>query len=339
MNADARYTVASASVLALVRFADARGLGTGDLLARAGVSGADLVDVDGRIGQAAYNKLFEALTDRSGDADFGLHFAESSSPDAFHVVGQLAIRAATLGEALDRVARYSRIVHDAGRVEVERSGDTLVVHPGCRGLAHDVPRQVAEYSAASLVVVARRITRAAIAPARVGFRHARPASIGEHRRVFGITPMFGEQETTVVFEAATADIPIAGADPTLSSLLEHLARGLLERLGEDDDLVARVQTEIAKHLERGAPDLDALARRLGMSGRTLQRRLAAFETTFQEVVDSVRRRCAERYIRDARLSLHEIAFLLGFSDPSNFHRAFRRWFGVTPAQLRRGERS
>lgn len=334
-DADARYTVASTAALALVRHADARGLAGTRLAAALGLDHATLADVDGRISQAVYNRLFEALVDQSGDADFGLHFAEAASPEAFHVVGELAIRAATLGDALDRITRYSRIVHDAGRVEVDQSADGWAVHPGCRGLLHEVPRAIAEYSAASVVVLARAMTGVAIVPRRVTFRHARPPSTAEHRRIFGVEPSFGAPETTVVLETTHTGLRVAAANASLSTLLEHLARGLLERLSEDDDLPARVSAEIAKRLEHGPPELAAVARALGTSARTLQRRLEADETSFQALVDSVRRRCAERYVRDAKLSAQEVAFLLGFSDPSNFHRAFRRWFGASPSELRR----
>lgn len=333
-DADARYTVASTTALALVRHVEGRGIDPRGLLTPLGLDLDALADVDGRVTQTVYNRLFEAAAQRSGDVDFGLHFAEAASPEAFHVVGELAVRAPTLGDAFERIARYSRIVHDAGRVEVEPSADAWTLHPGCRGLPHDVPRAIAEYSAASVVVLSRAMTRTAIVPRRVAFRHAEPASTVEHRRILGVEPSFGAPETTLVFATADVRRPVVAANASLSTLLEHLARGLLERLSDDGDLPARVSAEIAKRLEHGSPELADVARALGTSARTLQRRLEADETSFQALVDSVRRRCAERYVRDARLSAQEIAFLLGFSDPSNFHRAFRRWFGVSPTELR-----
>ncbi len=324
----------ASSVLALARHARRSGVDPTPVLRAVGLSEDRLEDPDERVPQPVYNRLFHLLAEARRDADFGLHFAETGDIDGFHVVGHLARRSRTLGEAFERVARYSRIVHDAGRVEVELSDAGLVVFPGCRGMLHEFPRQVAEYSAASVVVIARALTEKPLVPLEVGFRHPAPESTAEHRRIFGCAPRFGRPETSVVFERAVASQTIAGYEPGLVSLLELLASGMLEKLGEADDLMARVEQLVARRLEEGVPSLDDVADQLGVGKRVLQRRLQQSETTFQGLVESVRQRLAERYLENPSLSLHEIAFLLGYTDPSNFHRAFRRWFGATPAEVR-----
>lgn len=330
----AQFTVVGSSVLALTRHAQSRGVDPTPVLRTVGLSAERLEDPDERVPQPVYNRAFHLFAEACHDPDFGLHFAESGDIDGFHVVGHLARRSRTLGEAFERVARYSRIVHDAGRVEVELSDAGLVVFPGCRGLLHEFPRQVAEYSAASVIVVARALTEKRLLPLDVGFRHPAPEATTEHRRILGCEPRFGRPETVVVFDRSVASETIAGAEPGLVSLLELLASGLLEKLGEADDLMARVEQLVARRLEDGVPSLDDVARQLGVGKRVLQRRLRQSETTFQGLVESVRQRLAERYLENPAVSLHEIAFLLGYTDPSNFHRAFRRWFGVTPAEAR-----
>lgn len=303
-------------------------------LEAAGLELSRLADPDERVPQPVYNRVFHSLAEASGDPDFGLHFAESGDIDGFHVVGHLARGSRTLGEAFQRVARYSRIVHDAGRVEFEATDSDFVVYPGCRGLLHEFPRHVAEYSAASVVVIARALTQKPLVAREVGFRHPAPESVAEHRRVFGCEPRFGRPETVVVFGPLVANEPIAGYDPGLVSLLELLASGMIEKLGETDDLMARIEQLVACRLEQGVPSLDEVAEHLGVGKRVLQRRLRESETSFLGLVEAVRRRLSERYLENPNLSLHEIAFLLGYTDPSNFHRAFRRWYGVTPAERR-----
>jgi len=148
----------------------------------------------GRVVEAANNRVWDALARASKDPDFGLHFAERMTVDAFDVVGHLLARSRTFGQALDRVVAYSRILHDAGRVEIERRGERVVVFPGCRGLVNGSPRQIAEFSAASVLVLGPATTGKHVAATAVRFRHPAPPRVSEHRRIFGVTPTFDEPE-------------------------------------------------------------------------------------------------------------------------------------------------
>ncbi len=335
--ADLRFSVTSAAVRSLLRYGRTRGVAADDWLAEFALDDDALDDIDVRVSQRAYNALFERLAERTGDDAFGLHFAETEDLDGFHVVGHLAARAITLGLALEHVARFSRIVHDAGSVEVELTDAGLVIHPGCRGMLHEFPRHVAEFASASVVVHASKMTGRRVVPLAVELRHDAPERLRDHRRIFGVTPRFSRPETKVVLPREAAALPIPSAQAGLASLLERFAEDIAKQLAarSEQDLVGRIEQAIATSLEDGKPDLDTLARSLGVGSRTLQRRLDGLETSFQELVDSTRRACAERYIRDRRLTLQEIGYLLGYSDVSNFFRAFRRWFHTTPAEYRR----
>lgn len=172
----------------------------------------------------------------------------------------------------------------------------------------------------------------------VTFKHTEPARVSEHVRIFGVTPTFGQPETSVVLDAKVLSLRTRDAQPSVVTYLDAYARDVLAKLPVDDDLITQVERTIVHGLTRGVVDMQAVATQLGMSARTLQRRLAESETTFQVLVDGVRKRVAERYLADDKLSLGEIAFLVGFSDPSNFHRAYRRWTGRTPAAAREGGR-
>lgn len=122
------------------------------------------------------HRVWERVAQASGDADFGLHMAERMDLDAFHVLGHLAAHSATVGAAFARIVAYSRLLHDAGRIETEIVGDEVVVYPGCRRLSHDWPRQIAEYSAASVLTLTRAITGIECKASSVGFKHDKPSS-------------------------------------------------------------------------------------------------------------------------------------------------------------------
>jgi AraC-like DNA-binding protein len=328
------HSVAASSIVGLLAYARAIGIQTSGVLAEVGLEPASLEGAEARVPEPANNAIWKALAAASRDPDFGLHFAERMTVDAFDVVGHVLARSQTFGEGLERVVAYSRILHDAGRVELERRGDKVVVFPGCRGLVSDFPRQIAEFSAASVVVLGRATTGRSLTASAVRFRHPSPGRLAEHVRIFGVAPAFDEAETEVELDVAVLDWPIADAQPGVLTYLDAYARDVLNKLPADDDLVSRVERAIASAMSRGVPDVEAVAIQLGMGARTLQRRLAEAETGFADLVDTVRRRYAERYLADDRLAISEVAFLVGFSDPSNFHRAFRRWSGSTPAVYR-----
>lgn len=209
-----------------------------------------------------------------------------------------------------------------------------MVFPGCRGLLNEFPRHIAEFSAASVLVLGRATTGTPMRATAVRFRHPAPARLSEHVRVFGVTPTFDARETEVELEATALDRAILDAQPGLVSYLDAYARDVIAKLPADDDLVSTVERAVASAMSRGVPDIEVVATQLGMGSRTLQRRLADAETGFQELVDTVRRSYAERYLADNRLALTEVAFLVGFAEPSNSHRAFRRWTVTTPAAYR-----
>lgn len=332
------YSVSGAAVLGLLRGMEpsvAR-----SLLEEVGLGATPLTDPEVRAPQAAYNQLWEKVEARSGDPDLGLHLAERLDLDAFHVVGHLAARSPTFGAALERIAKYSRILHDAGRVEVEARGGLTWVYPGCRGLPHGVPRPVAESSAASVVLLGRQLTQTHFSPVEVHFRHAEPPSLREHQRIFGVRPSFNHPENALAFEPAVLSLTIRTESRGLLTYLDAYAAEVLAKLPPDEeDFGAQVLRMILGTFGGGEIEATTIAKRLAMHPRTLQRRLEELGTSFQSLYDEARRSLAERYLAEDRLAIGEIAFLLGYSDPSNFHRAFRRWTGRTPAQFRAQGRS
>ena len=327
--------MSGASIAALLGYTRARGAPIDDALAEVGLDAEGLAMPERRVEVVANNHLWARAAAALKDVDFGLHFAEGADIDAFHLVGHLATTSATLGQALDRIVAYSRLLHDAGRTEVEREGDRVLLYPGCRGLPEAPPRHVAEFTAASVVLLGRLITREAWSPVEVRFQHAAPERVREHVRVLGVTPRFGAPETVVILDARLMSLPVRATQSKMGSYLEAYARELIARLPAGaGDLRDKVLRAIAVGVARGAAEIGAVAAQLGMTPRTLQRRLADEGTTFAALSDEVRCQCAERYLGDGQLPISEIAFLLGFTDPSNFHKAFRRWTGTTPGAFR-----
>ncbi|MFP2961699.1 helix-turn-helix domain-containing protein [Myxococcus sp. 1LA] len=175
-----------------------------------------------------------------------------------------------------------------------------------------------------------------LVPLEVSFHHAAPPDIAEHRRVFRCEPRFEQPYNGVSVAREALETPLLKADSGLSAVLERHTRELLAKLPQVEGFVERVRAHAAEGLPNGGATNEAIAKRLHMSVRTLNRRMRDEGTSLQDVVDTLRRELALRYLEERRLAIPEVAYLLGFSEASAFHRAFRRWTGTTPAEHRRG---
>lgn len=329
--------MSGASLAALVGYARSRGVELSPALTSNGLTLEALLQPDFRVPVETSDALWQRAAEGVGVDDFGLRFAARLDLDGFHLVGHLAASSGTVGQALDRVVAFSRLLHDAGRTELELAEDALVLFPGCRGLPQAPLRHVAEFNAASAVMLVRFISgRPEWRPRAVRFFHPAPADLRGHRALFGVTPSFSQAETCLVLELTDRDLPVRVASTSrVGQYLESYARTLLEALPERaDDLRSQVLRALVSSLPHGGLSIEAAAQRLALTPRTLQRRLADAGSTFSALVDEARRSTARHYLADDTLSLSEISFLLGFNEPSTFHKAFRRWEGMPPGAWR-----
>lgn len=296
------------------------------------VAGWAALPRDGRIPMTDYASGMEQTAITVGDPDLGLHVGESIRLGHYGVLGYVAVSCSTLDQALQRYRRYQALAADVGQ-QVERQGELIRISwtPG-GNLPH---RQAAEANLAAWIGFARWITDRPLALSSVEFRHARPDDVSEHRRIFGREPRFGCPRHALSFDAAMLDLPLPQADAEMRALMDRHADQRLLRLSAGGTLAERVDAFILQHLASGRIGLEDAARALGLGARALQRRLAADGLRYREQVDACRRHQAGRYLEDPNIDLSELALLLGFSEQSAFQRAYRRWFGGTPAAHRR----
>jgi AraC-like DNA-binding protein len=316
----------------------ARGQEPAELCRRFGVSPEQLSDPDARVGAGVLRRIWDELPARVGASDFGLAVARrAEASGAFALVGYLARSAATVGDALRLAVRYQRLVQDAAVSTWTVANDVVEIATLARDPAYSLPRHAVEFGFAAALLLTRRATGRALAPLRIAFRHARPADDAEARALFRCPIAYGAPVDVVALSAADLALPLHSADPNLAALLEQHARSLEQRLPPGDSFISRVRRALADRLAGGEPDLDTLARALGSSRRTLQRRLRDEGTTHQRVLRELRRDLAVRYL-DEGVGLQEIAFVLGFADQSAFTHAFKRWTGSAPSEFRRRAR-
>ncbi|MBZ4421892.1 AraC family transcriptional regulator [Myxococcus sp. RHSTA-1-4] len=322
----------------IVHAAASRGVDPRVLQRATGFDAASAEDPDARIPLSLEGALWDEAARLSGDDAFGLHAAELLKPGAFDVLDYAVRTAPTLRQALERLARYNRLEHDAAVFTLHDQGDRTRVEHTLRGGVGQ-SRHAAEFTLASHVIIGSQITGTRLAPSAVEFRHARPASLTEHLRLFGVEPRFSTAVNAIEWDRMMLERPVLAADPALSRIVERQAQALLAARPEPVASHAeRVRQLLTTALAQGGGEatLKSMAARLKMSERSLQRRLTQEGVTFDELLDRLRHELSLRYLADPKIAISEVAYLLGYSEPSPFHRAFRRWTGATPSDVRRG---
>jgi len=321
-----------------VRFAlsilEAGGLPVDDLLRGAGLDPAVVADPDARLPHPAVRAFSEAAVKATGDPTFGLHVAEKVRPAVFDALGYVFRSSRTLGDGLRRLAVYHRFVADVLTLRIETAGDHARLTVESSDPDH-LTRTVSEFLLATLTRGARVETgRADLDPVAVEFTFAEPEDVSEHRRFFRAPLQFAQPFNALVLHASDLDRPLVHAEPELREVLERRVREVIARLPAIDTIAAQARAALGEELKGGKPTAAEVGRRLGLSERSLHRRLSEEGTSFRALLHELRRTLSERYIREG-ISINETAFLLGYSEASAFHRGFRKWTGRTPASYRR----
>lgn len=306
---------------------------TAEVLRAAGVDPAFVTDPEARVPHRAAVELWATAGRITQDPDLGLHVAEAIRPGAFGALDYAVRTSATLGAGFTRLSRYHRVLHDTAQMEIEVDRHHAVLSHRLP-LPGGAPRPVSEFVLGAWVVTGRQATGVEWVPRQVCFPHAEPADISEHQRLFRAPLKFQHTRSELVLDRRLLDLPMLNADATLQPIVEAQLEALHDRVVLPNSTADSVRSILGDRLCDGEPRLEILARELRMSPRTLNRRLQDEGTGFQRILSEVRRELAERHLRDGRLAIGEITFLLGFSEASAFHRAFKRWTGVTPAAYR-----
>lgn len=328
------FTIQAKSAEKIIKAAAAVGVKPERLYDAVRLDPSVLNDPDNRIPFAQLVALYETAAEFTGDHDFGLHLGESIAPSAFDVVGYSALNSPTLGAAFTRVARYHSIWTDGALFTLETSGDTSAIVYSYADTSILKHRHDSEMTFATVTTLCRNIATPDFAPITIEFQHASPADTSEHLRLFRCPVKFNAATNRLTFPTSFLSLPIARADATLCALLDRHAEELLAKYPPHDSLIDQVRNIIAHEFSGGDPSLERVADQLSLTPRTLQRKLHELNTSHNELLDQMRRQLAMRYLREHEMAICEVAYLLGFSESSSFHRAFKRWTGLTPKEFR-----
>jgi len=322
--------------LALTR-ARAAGIDLAPLLKKAGLTLAQSEDDAARITVQSQIKCLNLVADALPDAFLGFHLAREFEMRQIGLLHYVLASSDVLGEALQRVARYSRLANEGISLRYSE-GKHAVVGFEYVGVARRSDRHQIEFYMATVVRAARLLVGRNLVPRYVKLTHRREEDSSELDAYMGVKVELGAAVDEIGLPAGVKDMPIVSADPYLHKLLiAYCEEALAQRAPSAGSLRSTVENTMAPLLPHGRARVGDIAKRLGMSQRTLARRLAAEGLTFGQVLDQLRSDLARKYVGESGLSISQIAWLLGYQEASAFTHAFKRWTGRTPREARARE--
>ena len=325
-------TTLAAYTEAITRALEAAGADPIEILRDAHVERVRSNDPLLRITDSDINAIYERAVAATGDPCFGLRVADYILPGMLHALGYALLASETLADFCNRLVRYWALAAQSADFSVAEEAGLLRLQ--------GVPRSatLCFETQDTFVALVLRLMRMAyqgqLQPERVALRRPLPiAGDAAYREYFGCPVAFDQPAIALYFDLAVMREPLSGASRELAQHNDHIVMGYLQKL-DRDDIVTRVRAQIVSGLSGDSFSRGAVAASVNMSASTLQVKLARAGVSFQQLLDETRRELALGYIEQSRLSITEIAFMLGFSDLSNFIRAFRRWTGKSPTEFR-----
>jgi AraC-like DNA-binding protein len=323
-------TVVNVSTRAILKVCANRNVDRAQLLTDVGIDSRLVEKPGARIPLAQVFALAAEARRRTRDETISLHAAELTPFGAYRIIDHLALASATPREALHKAARYLRLIIGTSELATRMRRDQAQIELHSPGAPEGLPHQYVEYTFTSLLVRFRFTTGLNWRPREVHFTAPEPADLTEYHRVFQAPIRFQQPVNRLVFDRAMVDLPHPQADPALCETLDHHAQRLLDQLPLEDGFLSEVRSAVSEGIERRDLGLNTMARKLAMSRRALQRRLSGCGTSYREILDQARYELTLRLLRELPSGPEEISFLLGFSEPRAFYRAFKRWTGKTP---------
>lgn len=279
--------------------------------------------------------LWQEITRRSSNPFIGLQMARVRRPRSWDALSYAIHSSANLGEAFDRVVRYSRFRHTGAQFTFAIEDSVACVTMALPNSTSLPSRAFCEWVGAQFVLLAQRLTGTDLVPLRMGFQHSKPDDLSEYDRFFRCPLAFDQPVNEMRLNASFVECPLMRAEPGLSTVLDRYIEELLARLPQAESFLDTIRRIVSQELQGGDSSLTAIAKRLGYAPRTLQRKLQESGTSYYTLLDEMRRELSIYYLQEKHIAISEVAFLLGFSETSAFHRAFRRWTGVSPREFRR----
>lgn len=297
---------------------------------RTGIDTTVFTETGARISFFEIIELWEMVERRSMDQNFGLHVGEKMADFSGHILFLLLSNAATLQDAVALLCKYWSLLTDihSPRLRFNDKHAELSIYYHAKG-----PSMYRHKNEAVLVLYAsilQRLIEEKISFDQICFSHPRPENISEHQRIFNSPLYFNRTVNKLVFRREYLELPVLLSNQNLCRNLESIAIGLLESRYKDGFWSDKVRKEIFNILGRQKSSIESVSEKLAITPRNLQYKLKNEGTTYQQLLEQIRKEKAVYLLKQASFTIGDTASLLGFSEQSAFSRAFKRWYGLSP---------
>ncbi len=320
-------------ILILIDMVEQRGCNRKQLLAGTTIANTGIASIGARINDADFNQLVANAQALTGDPALGLKLGLRLNLSAHAVLGQAFITCTDLAQAMDLFLKYNHLLASGLHLEFETIGEqcilTMASNPGDASIEFGY-----ELLYGAIINTLRGLLNAPGLCLRMEVPYPRPAHSALYYEVFGADVHFNCVRGRILFHRDLLNTPLPSSNPVLRNLYEAECARLLADL-EEENSVAEQTLRLLRKLEGQYPQMPQIANMLNLSPRTYRRRLDEEQQSFQKLLDQVRGEHATRYLQNTRLPLSSIAYIVGFSDASNFRRAYQKWTGRSPGEVRR----
>lgn len=307
-----------------------------EVLRRSGLDPEKLYQPNLRTKFSAQPRFWNAAVELSGDPCIGLHLGENMPVYKGQILEYLLLSSETFGEGLKRVLNYQRLISDAMHGDLTESPQACLTNY-FSGQQYATPH-LAEAIVVSLIRFLQSVTEGKFKPDKIVFTHSPNTHIGEYQRIFQCDVEFNAKAFKLFFPNAMLHYRSLYAEPELLTMHVQSADQHIELL-KQQDLIADIRSQIGALLENGSITLKTISSRLDLSPRQLRHQLNLAGTSLQRIINQHRKSLSKRLLSQTDEAINEIVYLTGFSEPSTFYRAFKRWEGITPIEYRQRHRS
>ena len=288
---------------------------------------------DARLPHAIYLRLWQAVRDLANDPAFALKLGELVDPQQMGILGSMVLSSPTLRDVGHLFVRYARLLNSLYQVTESEAGG-VYTYTYVADCPIELEPGFVELQFAAVLSLCRKLSDVDIIPVALRFRYPKPPYAAKYQRLFRAPLYFDQPHNEILLELNALDLRIAETNRYAHDLLNRHAAMLLSELERADSVGGQVQRYILDTLRTGRSTIESCAAGLNMSRRTLHRKLREEGVSFQDLQDAIRRRLAFEYLSQPHVSTAEVALMLGYSEPSAFHRAFKNWTGATATVYR-----
>ena len=332
-DASLQHSVLGTFLLPVAQALRLEGLDPLETMAEVGIDGAKIANPDWRLPQNDFNRLMAHCVQVSDDEAFGLLAAEQMQPQALHGLGLAWLASDTVYDGLKRLARFGKLVSTAADLRLVEEGELLMLDLGRIPLSEDFHFASRDYAVGMVARMCSLALGDFLAPVSVELERPRPEQADRWESMLASRVTFESERCAIAWYRADILEPLITGDPELARVNDEQTQAYLDSF-LSHTTSREVVDKIVEHLPDGPPNQQQIAEALHVSNRTLQRKLKDEGTSFMDLLQDTRLQLARKYLSHPNRSVVETAYLLGFSEPSTFSRAFKRWTGIAPADFR-----